>query len=212
MNRIKHILEEKGVKQTWLAEKLDKSYNMINSYVQNRRQPSLDDLYRIGRILGVDVRDLLDKEAYNRKEGINDVDDTSGDLVIPTQTVNIPLLGTIACGSPILAEENIEAEIPVSMDLIKGSSKYFLLRARGNSMNEVGINDGDLVLVKQQTTAENGDFVVALIDDEATIKEFRKNSDAIVLKPRSREQKHQPIILTRDFRIQGIVVATIPFL
>jgi repressor LexA len=212
MNRIKQILEEKGVKQTWLAGKLDKSYNMINSYVQNRRQPSLDDLYRIARILGIDARDLLDKDAYNRKEGIKDFDDSSGDLVIPTQTVNIPLLGTIACGTPILAIENIEAEIPVSIDLIKGSNKYFLLRAKGNSMNEVGINDGDLVLVKQQTSAENGDFVVALIDEEATIKEFHKNSDAIVLKPRSTEQIHQPIILTRDFRIQGIVVATIPSL
>lgn len=212
MNRIKEVLEEKGVKQTWLAEKLEKSYNMINSYVQNRRQPSLDDLYKIARILGVDARDLLDKDAYNRKEGVSDVDDTSGNIVIPTQTVNIPLLGTIACGTPILAVGNIEAEIPVSTDLIKGSSKYFLLRAKGNSMNEVGINDGDLVLVKQQITAENGDFVVALIDDEATIKEFHKNSDAIVLKPKSTEQKHQPIILTRDFRIQGIVVATIPFL
>ena len=212
MNRIKEVLEKKGVKQTWLAEKLDKSYNMINSYVQNRRQPSLDDLFKIARILGVDARDLLDKEAYNSKEGVNGVDDTSGDLVIPTGTVNIPLLGSIACGTPILAIENIESEIPVSNDLIKGSNKYFLLRASGNSMNEVGINDGDLVLVKQQSTAENGDFVVAVIDDEATIKEFRKNSDAIVLRPRSTEQKHQPIILTRDFRIQGIVVATIPFL
>ncbi len=212
MNRIKEVLEKKGVKQTWLAEKLEKSYNMINSYVQNRRQPSLDDLYKIARILGVDARDLLHKETYNGKEGVNGVEYTSGDLVIPTGTVNIPLLGSIACGTPILAIENIESEIPVSTDLIKGSNKYFLLRASGNSMNEVGINDGDLVLVKQQSTAENGDFVVAVIDDEATIKEFRKNSDAIVLRPRSTEQKHQPIILTRDFRIQGIVVATIPFL
>jgi repressor LexA len=210
MNRIKQILDHKGVKQTWLAEKLDKSYNMINSYVQNRRQPSLDDLYRIARILGVDVRDLLDYEAFNKKEAINDVVDTSADLVIPTQTVNIPLLGTISCGTPMFANENIEAQIPVSVDLIKGSNKYFLLRAKGNSMNDVGINDGDIVLVKQQNTAENGDFVVALIDDDATIKEFRKNSDAVVLRPRSSEQMHQPIILTRDFRIQGIVVATIP--
>jgi len=212
MNRIKQVLEEKGVKQTWLAEKLDKSYNMINSYVQNRRQPSLDDLYKIARILGVDARDLLDKDAYNRKVGVNDVDDSSGDLVIPTKTVNIPLLGSIACGAPILAIENIETEIPVSVDLLKGSNTHFLLRAKGNSMNEVGINDGDLVLIKQQFTAENGDLVVALIDDEATIKEFHKNSDAIVLKPRSKEQIHHPIILTRDFRIQGIVVATIPFI
>ena len=64
MNRIKEVLEEKGIKQTWLAEKLDKSYNMVNSYVQNRRQPSIKVLNDISEILGVDVRDLL---VSNRK-------------------------------------------------------------------------------------------------------------------------------------------------
>ena len=59
MNRIKEVLEEKGIKQTWLAEKLKKSYNMVNSYVQNRRQPSIEDLNRIAEILDVDVRNLL---------------------------------------------------------------------------------------------------------------------------------------------------------
>lgn len=59
MNRIKEVLESKGIKQTWLAEKLGKSYNMVNSYVQNRRQPSLEDLYSIAEILEVSVKDLL---------------------------------------------------------------------------------------------------------------------------------------------------------
>ena len=59
MNRIKEVLEEKGIKQVWLAEKLGKSYNMFNSYVQNRRQPSLEVLYRIAKILNVDVKDLI---------------------------------------------------------------------------------------------------------------------------------------------------------
>lgn len=59
MNRIKEVLEEKGIKQTWLSEKLKKSYNMVNSYVQNRRQPSIEDLNRIAEILDVDVRNLL---------------------------------------------------------------------------------------------------------------------------------------------------------
>lgn len=59
MNRIKEVLEEKGIKQTWLAEKLNKSYNMVNSYVQNRRQPSIDDLYKIADILNVNAKDLL---------------------------------------------------------------------------------------------------------------------------------------------------------
>ena len=59
MNRIKEVLEEKGIKQTWLAEKLEKSYNMVNAYVQNRRQPSIEDLNRIAKILDVDVKELL---------------------------------------------------------------------------------------------------------------------------------------------------------
>jgi len=207
MNRIKEVLEEKGVKQTWLAKKLQKSYNMVNSYVQNRRQPSLDDLYKISKILGINVRDLLDIDALSKKTD----DGTNKNAITLTKTTNIPLLGSIACGTPILAIENIEAEIPVSVELIKGSNKYFLLRAKGNSMNEAGINDSNLVLVKQQYTAENGDRVVALIDDEATIKEFYNKGETIVLKPKSTEKKHQPIILTRDFKIQGIVVAVIPF-
>lgn len=63
MNRIKEVLEEKGIKQTWLAEKLKKSYNMVNSYVQNRRQPSLEDLYKIADILGVNAKDLLKEKT-----------------------------------------------------------------------------------------------------------------------------------------------------
>lgn len=59
MNRIKEVLETKGIKQTWLAEQLGKSYNMVNAYVQNRKQPRLEDLYRIAEILGVDVKDLI---------------------------------------------------------------------------------------------------------------------------------------------------------
>lgn len=66
MNRIKEVLESKGIKQTWLAEKLDKSYNMVNSYVQNRRQPSLEDLYQIAEILEVSVKDLLIEKEGNK--------------------------------------------------------------------------------------------------------------------------------------------------
>ena len=209
MNRIKEIIDKKGIKQIWLAEQLDKSYNMINSYVQNRRQPSLEDLFRIADILKVDVRELLDKDALMKNGQTGSFSDSEDFVTENAQTIKLPLIGSIACGTPILAIENIEAEIPVSLDLIKGSSKHFLLKAVGNSMNIAGINDGDLVLVKQQNTAENGNIVVALIDDEATIKELHKTKEAIVLKPHSTEPKHKPIILNRDFKIQGIVIATI---
>ena len=126
------------------------------------------------------------------------------------KTVNVPLVGTVACGIPILADENIEAMIPVSTDLAKPPAKYFLLRAKGDSMDLSGINDGDIVLVRQQPTATAGDAIVALIDDEATIKEFHPSPRTIVLKPKSKNREHRPIVLTKDFRIQGVVVTAIP--
>ena len=122
----------------------------------------------------------------------------------------MPLVGTVACGTPLLAEENIEAIIPVSVKLAKPHYKYFLLKASGDSMDQAGINDGDLVLVRQQPAAEIGDIVVALIDDEATIKEFHVSDETIILKPRSTNKQHKPIILTRGFQVQGIVITSIP--
>lgn len=199
MNRIKEILELKGVKQTWLAERLNKSYNMVNSYVQNRRQPSLEILYEIANLLQVEARELLDSNQLVTKE--SNISDT----------VEVPLIGSVSGGLPIFAEENIEAQIPVSTKLIRKSENYFLLRAFGDSMNKKGINSGDLLLVKQQQVAENKDLVLALVDDDATVKEFINNGDTIILKPHSTNPKHQPIILTNDFRIQGVIEKVIKF-
>ena len=125
-------------------------------------------------------------------------------------TINLPLVGMVPCGSPLLAEENIETTIPVSKSFIRPGYTYFLLRVTGDSMDKAGINDGDLLLVRQQSVAENGDKVIALIDDEATVKEFHRGKGVIILKPRSKNKKHQPIILKGDFRVQGIVITVIP--
>lgn len=126
------------------------------------------------------------------------------------RTVEIPLVGSAPCGAPLLAQENVEAMIPVSLKLAKPPHRYFLLRAVGDSMNEAGINSGDLVLIRQQSVADNGDRVVALIDDEATIKEFRRTKDAVALVPRSKNKLHRPIYLTTQFQIQGVVKAALP--
>ncbi|GAL61799.1 transcriptional regulator putative [Algibacter lectus] len=173
MNRIKEVLEIKGIKQTWLATKLNKSYNMVNSYVQNRRQPSLEMLFEIANLLQVEAKELLDASPLVSKESSS------------SDTVEIPLIGSVACGLPIYAEENIEAKISISKTLVKNVSDYFLLRASGDSMNKKGITSGDLLLIKQQQVANHGDLVVALIDDDATVKEFIDNGDTIVLKPHS---------------------------
>jgi len=126
------------------------------------------------------------------------------------RTVDIPLVGAVACGVPMLAEENVQAMIPVSVEIAKPGGRYFLLRAVGDSMDLAGIEDGDLVLVKQQAVANNGERVVALVDDEATVKVYQSKGNVVMLLPNSSNPKHQPIILTRDFRIQGLVVNTIP--
>ena len=125
------------------------------------------------------------------------------------QTVDVPVLGSVACGKPILAEENIEGYIPVSTAIAKPGARHFFLHAYGDSMNQAGIQEGDIVLVRQQSTANEGERVVALIDNEAMIKEYRRSNGVVVLMPRSSNPKHKPIIVTDDFQVQGVVAAVI---
>lgn len=124
------------------------------------------------------------------------------------RTIEIPLLGNVACGAPLLAEENIEAMIPVSQKIARPGAKYFILRADGESMNKV-IQNGDLAIVRQQPVADNGQMVVALIDDKATLKEFHKTNNHVVLRPNSTMEEYKEIILDRDFFIQGVVISII---
>jgi repressor LexA len=125
-------------------------------------------------------------------------------------TIQVPLVGSVSCGTPVFAEENIQTYIPISTRMAQKGSKYFLLRASGDSMDEAGINSGDLLLIRQQDSAEKGDKVVALINDEATVKVFEKTRDAVILRPQSKNKNHKPIILTDNCMIQGVVVAVLP--
>jgi repressor LexA len=124
-------------------------------------------------------------------------------------TVQVPLVGSAPCGAPLLAEQNIEAWYPVASDLARPGAKYFLVRARGDSMDGAGILDGSLVLVKQQDVAHTGELVVALVDDEVTIKELRLSNSASALLPRSSNPSHKPILAAREMRVQGVVIASI---
>lgn len=180
------------------------------------RIPSMRELmsslgYRSPRSASLIVNKLIEKGVLRRKDdGSLQFIKSIGDETVHAQTIDVPLVGVVACGAPMLAEENIQAKIPVSTKLACPPHRYFLLKAKGDSMNQKGIGDGDFVLVRQQVKAQNGDTVVALIDNEVTVKEFHSAGDAVVLKPRSKNKQHQPIVLTRDFQIQGVVVATIP--
>lgn len=127
-------------------------------------------------------------------------------LVSHSNEVKLPLVGNVACGTPLLAEENIEAYIPYSKDKLSGETElYFFLRAVGDSMNKAGIDDGDFVLVKQQPSADYGQRVVALIGDEATIKKYQKGDGHVILQPESTNPQNKPIYMFDDFTIQGVV-------
>ena len=131
--------------------------------------------------------------------------DTPATIVEPTDfnLITLPLVGQVAAGVPILAEENIEDTITLPVDIVTDSAS-FLLSVHGDSMIEAGINDGDYLVVREQSVANNGDIVVALIDDGATVKRFYREADHIRLQP---ENSSMEPIRTRDCAIVGKVVA-----
>ena len=118
------------------------------------------------------------------------------------ELVDVPLVGKITAGSPILAVQNITDTFPIPIDVV-GNSMSFMLVVSGESMIEAGILDGDFILVRRQSVAENGEIVVALIDDEATVKTFYKEADHIRLQP---ENSTMDPIIVPDCQILGKVI------
>ncbi len=115
----------------------------------------------------------------------------------------LPVLGAVAAGAPILAAENVESTIPLPTEIARDDST-FVLRVKGDSMVEAGILDGDFVVVREQQTADNGDIVVALLEDEATVKRFFREPDRVRLQP---ENPSMEPIYARDVSVLGKVVA-----
>lgn len=119
----------------------------------------------------------------------------------------LPLIGSIACGTPMLAEQNIDAYLPISKDFL-GTGSYFLLKAYGDSMVNAGIDDGDLVVVRQQETADEGQIIVALIDGETTLKRYYldEKRKCIRLHP---ENDSMEDMYFKSVDVQGIAIKVI---
>lgn len=120
----------------------------------------------------------------------------------PGPVVMVPLVGTVRAGMPVLAVENIEDIVPFPRSFVR-SENVFLLQVHGDSMVDAGILDGDYVLVRQQDTADNGDIVVALLGDEATVKTFYRERDTVRLQP---QNPRMDAIVSRNVRVLGKVV------
>ncbi len=152
--------------------------------------------------------ETLEKNGYIRRDPtkprtIEIVDDSFN--LTRREVVNVPLIGSVAAGQPILAEENIENYFPIPVEFLPNES-IFMLRVKGESMINAGIFDGDQVLVKQQNTARNGEIVVALLEDSATVKRFYKENGYYRLQP---ENDAMEPILTDHVEILGTVIGLI---
>ena len=127
---------------------------------------------------------------------------SSKNFYLQKEMVEVPIVGRITAGEPILAVENVVDTFPIPIDFV-GNSESFMLTVRGESMIEAGILDGDYILVKRQSNANNGEIVVALIGDEATVKTFYKEKDHIRLQP---ENSTMDPIIVPDCKILGKVI------
>lgn len=155
--------------------------------------------------------ETLEKNGYIRRDptkprAIEIMDDTFN--LTRREVVNVPVIGCVAAGAPILAEENIENYFPIPMEFMP-NEKTFLLSVKGESMINAGILDGDYVLIKQQSNAENGDMVVALVEDGATVKRFFKEEGIYRLQP---ENDFMDPIIVESVEILGKVIGVFRFM
>jgi len=148
----------------------------------------------------------LENKGYIRRDPTKpraiEVTDGSSDLSNEAKVIHIPIVGRVAAGQPILAEENLEGTFPLPANLVRQDID-FMLKVQGGSMIGAGILDGDLIIVRQQKEARNGEIVVALIGDEATVKRFYKEKTLIRLQP---ENPTMEPIYSQDVTILGKVV------
>jgi repressor LexA len=140
----------------------------------------------------------------NRAIEVIDTEDAFSDIP-KKEVVNIPLVGKIAAGEPILAVENIDDIFPLPVEWV-GNNETFVLQVKGHSMIDAGILSGDYVVISSQNTARNGDIVAALLDDETTLKRFYKEKDYFRLQP---ENKTMEPIIVKDVNILGILKCVI---
>ena len=149
--------------------------------------------------------EALEKNGYIRRDAtkpraIEIIDDNFN--LVRREVVNVPIVGTVAAGQPLLAVENIEGYFPIPAEFMP-NEQSFMLKVKGESMVNAGIFDGDQVLVRKQSTAEDGDIVVALIEDGATVKTFHKEKGYYRLRPEN--DAMDPIIVQGELQILGKV-------
>lgn len=184
---LKYLRLKKDLEQLELAHLLGrKSGSSVSEWEKGTYTPKTGTLSDLARIFNVNLHDLMNE----------DLSQPSNIQPVSPQTVKIPILGTIACGDPILAEENIKGYRYESPDTLPSGDLYYL-EALGNSM-EPTIPDGSHVLIREQSGVEYGEIAAVLLngDTEATLKRVKKQGDVIMLIPDNKD--HEPLIISKD--------------
>jgi repressor LexA len=173
-------------------------YNFIKSYVEAKGYPP--SVREICAAVGLKSTSTVHMHLENlESQGLIKRDSTKPRTIEimenspKKEMINVPIIGTIAAGTPILAVENIEDTFPIPIDYIKNKKQLFMLRIHGDSMIDAGILDGDFAIMEKSNSAENGEIVGALIENEATLKRFFKEDGYVRLQPENRTMK--PIIV-----------------
>ena len=208
------------IKQSVLTKRQAEILNFIKTHIQySGFPPTISEIqgqfsFKSPNAVQEHVKALVRKGQIRRNpnqwRGLElIVSNNSRDETPQYSTVSVPLLGRVTAGQPVLAEENFEGMISVDRSLVGRTTRLFALHVRGDSMIKAGIYDGDIAVAQQQSAAEHGDVVIALLGDEATVKRFYLKKKVIVLQPEN--DKMQPIKVSEgsDFKILGKVIATL---
>ncbi|AYQ15180.1 helix-turn-helix domain-containing protein [Bacillus paralicheniformis] len=182
-NNLKKQLKRKGISQTMMARDLNIPEMTVSNWVKGKTYPRPDKIQLMADYFGITRTQLTEESPSNLTP-------------IAPQTVPIPVLGTIACGEPILAEENVTEYVYESPDQLP-SGNLFYLKAKGTSM-EPTIPDGSYVLVREQPEVENGEIAAVLVngDTEATLKRIKRQGDIVILMPDN--PNYSPFIITPE--------------
>ena len=197
---------------TEITEPQQRTLRAIRAFVAKRGFPPT--MKELGEILGISAASAHEQVSHLIRKGClrrearkaRSLEIVEGPEHDVADLVPVPIVGTVAAGLPLLAEENIVGELLVERSMLRGG-RHFALEVRGDSMVRADIHDGDYVVVRQQPIAESGDIVVALLGDEATVKRLSIVNDRIELRPENPRFRPMVIGPDDDLRIQGKVVA-----
>lgn len=199
MRKFKDVLsqlrQERNISQRYLSEQLGLSHSAIGMYENGKREPNYETLEIIADYFNVDMNYLLGKTLIrNSYKELDDKEYYQFDNIYKIDKIKLPMLGTIACGEPIFADEDRESYIMVGTEI----KADFCLKCQGDSMINARINDGDIVFIRKQDIVNNGEIAAVIIDDEATLKRFYyyKEQNMVILRPEN--SKYKDIILTGE--------------